>query len=178
MTIYLVCFHKFCFYYLRPCAACGSSASNISDCYNNGCVAADGIERGIMSINRQIPGPQIHVCQNDLIVVDVINMMGGSAEAIHWHGFYQRETPYMDGVPFITQCPIDFSNQFRYAFRASEPGTFFYHSHAGHHKVNGIHGGIVVRRAPKAEPNYSSYDKDLKEHLIVASDWMTEDGDM
>lgn len=31
-----------------------------------------------MTINRQLPGPSIHVCQGDLVVVDVINMMGGT----------------------------------------------------------------------------------------------------
>lgn len=53
-----------------------------------------------MSINRKIPGPPIHVCQNDLTVVDVTNEMGGTSSTIHWHGIHQRETPYFDGVPF------------------------------------------------------------------------------
>lgn len=69
------------------------------------------------------------MCKNDLIVVDVTNKMAGAAPSIHWHGLHQRKTPYMDGVPFITQCPI--TAAFRYAFEASEPGTQFYHSHSG-----------------------------------------------
>lgn len=71
------------------------------------------------------------VCKNDFIVVDVKNQMSGSAASIHWHGIHQRNTPYMDGVPFITQCPILESTTFRYAFEATEPGTQFYHSHSG-----------------------------------------------
>lgn len=112
------------------------------------------------------------VCHNDQIIVDVTNAMAGTATTIHWHGFHMRETPYMDGVPFITQCPIPFSNKFRYSFRASEPGTQFYHSHSGHHKVNGHYGGIVVRQDPVLEPNSNLYDFDLPAHLIVLSDWM------
>lgn len=162
----------------RACKTCGSPFGDINDCFREQCVTADGIERGIMTINRQIPGPAIHVCQNDFIVVDVINMMGGTAATIHWHGFHQRETPHMDGVPFITQCPIDFATSFRYAFKATEPGTQFYHSHTGHHKVNGHHGGFVVRRPPQNDPNKDLFDKDLKEHLIVASDWMAYDAEM
>lgn len=131
-----------------------------------------------MSINRKIPGPSIHVCKDDLIVVDVTNEMGGTSASIHWHGFHQRETPWMDGVPFITQCPIDFATTFRYSFRATEPGTQFYHSHSGHHKVNGVYGGIVVRRPMIEDSNIRSYDKDVKDHLMVVSDWMEDLGEM
>lgn len=160
------------------CGTCGLSGANVTHCFNEQCVTADGIERGVMSINRKIPGPSIHVCQGDLILVDVMNMMAGTSEAIHWHGFHQKKTPYMDGVPFITQCPIDFSTTFRYSFYATETGTQFYHSHAGHHKANGIHGGIVVRQNLKNDLSSKFYDQDLKEHLIVASDWMRDYAEM
>jgi FtsP/CotA-like multicopper oxidase with cupredoxin domain len=85
-------------------SACGNCLNgNHQDCFNPQCITADGLERAVMSTNRMVPGPPIHVCQNDLIVVDVINAMGGTAITNHWHGFYQKETPYMDGVPFVTQ---------------------------------------------------------------------------
>lgn len=142
------------------------------------CITADGIERGVMSINRQIPGPTIVVCHNDIIVVDIINHMGGTATTIHWHGFHMRSTPFMDGVPFITQCPIDFANTFRYSFRATESGTQFYHSHAGHHKVNGHYGAVIVRSDKKLDPHSKLYDLDLKDHVIVASDWMHDVAEM
>lgn len=32
-----------------------------SDCYRKGCVVADGVERGLLTVNRQLPGPPIHV---------------------------------------------------------------------------------------------------------------------
>lgn len=91
----------------------------------------DGVEKSVMSINRQVPGPQIHVCKDDLIVVDVHNNAACTATTIHWHGIHQRETPHMDGVPFLTQCPIQFGTSFRYQFKASNPGTQFYHAHEG-----------------------------------------------
>lgn len=131
-----------------------------------------------MSINRQVPGPAIQVCKDDLIVVDMTNAMGGTATAMHWHGLHQRDTPHMDGVPFVTQCPIEFMSTFRYAFWATEPGTQFYHSHAGHHKVNGHYGAMIIRQPEVNDPNAKLYDFDLPEHLIVASDWMHVDGEM
>lgn len=126
----------------------------------------DGLQRGIMSINRLVPGPAVHVCQNDTVVVDVVNAMGGSSASIHWHGFHQVETPHMDGVPFITQCPIIGGNVFRYKFKATEAGTQFYHSHSGHHKTNGQYGGFIVRKPFKSDINEQYYNYDLPDHLM------------
>jgi FtsP/CotA-like multicopper oxidase with cupredoxin domain len=151
---------------ISACGSCGRVNGTIEDCYKPQCIAADGFERGVMSINRQIPGPSIHVCKNDMIVVDVINMMGGTTTTIHWHGFHQKQTPWMDGVPFITQCPINFGSTFRYYFNATQPGTQFYHSHSGHHKVNGLYGGIVVRRSVNEDPNSVYYNIDDASHLM------------
>jgi FtsP/CotA-like multicopper oxidase with cupredoxin domain len=103
--------------------------------------------------------------------------MDGTSTTIHWHGFHMRKTPFYDGVPFVTQCPIISGSTFRYAFSADNAGTQFFHSHSGHHKVNGIHGGIVVRRPTKDDPNSPFYDEDLEDHLIVMSDWMDDYGE-
>jgi FtsP/CotA-like multicopper oxidase with cupredoxin domain len=81
-----------------------------SDCQ---CIPADGIERSAQSVNRQIPGPAIEVCEGDHIVVDVINRMSGSDLSIHWHGLFQKKFQYYDGVPYVTQCPIGDNNIFR-----------------------------------------------------------------
>lgn len=159
--------------FLMDFSACGQCEFGVlDDCFSPSCVTADGVERGIMTINRQIPGPEINVCKNDLVVVDVVNQMPGAAAAIHWHGLHQREAPHMDGVPFITQCPIPFSTAFRYSFHATEPGTQFYHSHAGHHKVNGQFGNLIIREPPEDDPVSTEYDYDFREHVILGADWM------
>uniref|UniRef100_A0A8D8I2J0 Laccase-4 n=1 Tax=Culex pipiens TaxID=7175 RepID=A0A8D8I2J0_CULPI len=158
------------------CKACADG--NHPDCYHHACLTADGVERGVMSINRQIPGPPIQVCKDDLVVIDMMNAMGGTATAMHWHGLHQRDTPYMDGVPFVTQCPIEFMSTFRYSFWATEPGTQFYHSHAGHHKVNGHYGAMIIRQPEVNDPNAHLYDFDLPDHTILGSDWMHVDGEM
>lgn len=125
-----------------------------------------------MSINRQIPGPDIQVCQNDRIIIDVVNQAPGTAAALHWHGLHMREAPWMDGVPFITQCPIMFGTAFRYDFPASETGTYFYHSHSGLHKMNGQHGPLIIREPKANDPHKDLYDFDHPEHYIILSDWV------
>lgn len=73
----------------------------------------------------------INACVNDIIIVDVENKIPDQDLAVHWHGVDQKGSPYMDGVPMVTQCPIGYMATFRYAFIASTPGTFFYHADSG-----------------------------------------------
>ena len=127
-----------------------------------------------MSINRQLPGPPVEICKFDTIVVDVVNEIEGSSTTIHWHGYAQDHFPFMDGVPYISQCPISHGETFRYEFKAVQKGTFFYHSHAGHQKANGVQGAFIVRESE----DQKLYDFDLSEHVMILADWMdvmTED---
>lgn len=75
---------------------------------------ADGFERGIMTVNRMVPGPSIEVCEGDQVVVDVENNLLGIETTIHWHGVFMKDYQYYDGVPYVTQCPISAESTFRY----------------------------------------------------------------
>ncbi|XP_053672224.1 uncharacterized protein LOC128722576 [Anopheles nili] len=159
---------------LENFATMGSSCGhcrlgNRTHCFHRQCITANGMERGVVTINRRIPGPAMHVCKRDTIVVDVENELEGLGSSIHWHGFHQKASPWMDGVPMVTQCPIAQGTTFRYRFQAVEAGTQFYHSHAGFQKANG-HYGMVVVRDPN-DLNGDHYDYDLSEHRIIIADW-------
>ena len=73
----------------------------------------------------------LQVCENDILVVDIVNRVPGQGFGIHWRGQPQKETPMMDGVPMVTQCPISSSTTFQYKFRASRAGTHMWHAHTG-----------------------------------------------
>ncbi|KAK3909048.1 Oxidoreductase OpS5 [Frankliniella fusca] len=163
--------------YVTMGRACGSCPRNVSDCTAPQCVTADGFEKGILTVNRKLPGPSIHVCLGDLIVVDVKNLMPGRSTAIHWHGVRQRGSQHMDGVPMVTQCPIPENGIFRYRFRADEVGTHFWHSHDGMQKMDGVVGALVVRGPARAEPHAHLYDHDLRAHTLVLTDWFHTDAD-
>ena len=83
--------------------------------------------RSFIAVNRQIPGPTLIVNENATVVVDVVNYLTTEETSIHWHGMHQRNTPWMDGVGYITQCPIQAGASFRYIFKATPSGTFWYH---------------------------------------------------
>jgi hypothetical protein len=53
------------------------------------------------------------VCQHDRVIVDVENDLMTESTTVHWHGQHQKGTPYMDGTPFVTQCPIPPETTFR-----------------------------------------------------------------
>lgn len=144
----------------------------LSDCFKEGCVSGNGVQRVIMSINQRLPGPGIHVCKGDRIIVDLKNLIAGVGLSYHWHGLHQRESPWMDGVALLTQCPINSANTFRYAFYASEAGTHVSHAHTGVHRSNGLAGPLVVRE--RNDPNAQLYDYDLAEHNILLLDWDNE----
>ncbi|KAJ8973623.1 hypothetical protein NQ317_015324 [Molorchus minor] len=112
---------KICYYHFTlefytvlgaACQVCTPNATNAlwSNCQ---CVLADGVERGILTANRMLPGPSIQVCEGDKVVIDVENHLEGMEVTLHWHGVWQRGTQYYDGVPFVTQCPIQQGNTFR-----------------------------------------------------------------
>lgn len=176
---YRVCYFQFTLeHYHAMGPACGRCMKGIvEDCNNVQCIVGDGVEKGVMSINRKIPGPAIQVCKGDFIIVDVVNNAHGTAAAIHWHGLHMKDTPFMDGVPYTTQCPIPFASTFRYSFTATEAGTHFYHSHSGHHKINGQYGALIVREPYFENAHSSEYDFDLPEHHILISDWMHDYGE-
>uniref|UniRef100_A0A1B6LX09 Laccase n=1 Tax=Graphocephala atropunctata TaxID=36148 RepID=A0A1B6LX09_9HEMI len=167
------CYYRFTLEpYTSVGRACGNcTRNNVNDCYNKGCVIADGVERAVLTINRRLPGPSIQVCAGDLVVIDVKNSMPGRSTTIHWHGLKMRDYKFMDGVPMVTQCPILESNIFRYIFTADDPGLHFYHSHDGLQKVDGIVGGFVIRVPRDDDPNSDLYDLDQPSHVIVIQDW-------
>jgi FtsP/CotA-like multicopper oxidase with cupredoxin domain len=107
------------------------------------------------------------VCVKDIVVVDVTNHMEGLSASIHWHGLKQMGSIFNDGVPFLTQCPIQSGNTFRYSFEVNDPGTNFYHSHSGLQKANGLYGPFIVRIPDDSK----LYDYDPTQFHMVISDW-------
>lgn len=83
----------------------------------------------------------------------------------------------MDGVPYLTQCPVPFGESFRYSFRVEDEGTHFYHSHAGNQKTDGAFGALIVRGLEEENPNAHTYDFDLPEFTILMNDWMHQSAD-
>ncbi|XP_011062898.1 PREDICTED: laccase-5-like isoform X2 [Acromyrmex echinatior] len=154
--------------------ACYNCPFNITDCFRPHCIPADGINRSLMVVNRQMPGPPIEVCQGDRIIVDMINLLHAESTTMHWHGQHHVASPYMDGVPYVSQCPIPPGATFQYNYIATEAGTHFWHSHTGFQRGDGVFGPLIVRVPPKMNWHKDLYDYD--EHTLIVADWVHELG--
>lgn len=173
----MVCQYKFKVeWYTTLSKACFNCPFNADDCRRPECIPGDGNKRPVVVVNRQMPGPSIEVCVGDEVIVDVQNLLLGDSTTIHWHGYHQRDTPYMDGVPYVTQCPIPPATTFRYQFTAIQSGTHFWHSHTGFQRTDGVFGSFIVRTPEEDDPHSDLYDYDLSAHTVIVLDWGPETG--
>jgi hypothetical protein len=125
---------------------------------SRGIIAPDGYQRDVLLVNGAFPGPLIEANWGDTIVVDVHNDITNPEEgtSIHWHGFLHEKTPWEDGAPGVTQCPIPSRSSYRYEFIASLYGSAWYHAHYSAQYAGGIVGPIVIHG-----PTQAKYDIDL-----------------
>ncbi|KAJ8708350.1 hypothetical protein PYW07_010475 [Mythimna separata] len=169
----MICYYHFVLeWYQTMSKACYDCPYNLTDCSRPDCIPADGMNRPLNVINRKMPGPAVEVCQHDRVIVDVENDLMTEGTTVHWHGQHQRGTPYMDGTPYVTQCPILPETTFRYQFNATHAGTHFWHSHSGMQRADGAAGVFVVRKPKSQDPHGRLYDYDRSEHVMLVTDWI------
>jgi FtsP/CotA-like multicopper oxidase with cupredoxin domain len=125
---------------------------------SRGTLSPDGYQKQMILVNGAYPGPTITANWGDTIQVTVENNIKSPAEgtSIHWHGFLQHNTQWMDGVPGLSQCPIAPGKSFTYSFKAELYGTMWYHAHYSAQYSDGVAGPIVIY-GPKSR----DYDIDL-----------------
>ena len=82
-------------------------------------MTADGVNRLIEAVNGTLPGPPIVVYEGQTVIVHIKNTLLSNSATIHFHGSHQRDTPFFDGMPYITQCPIAAGQTFSHRFKVS-----------------------------------------------------------
>ncbi|KAJ7743926.1 laccase [Mycena maculata] len=140
----------------------------------NGDVAPDGFTRQAVLVNGQMPGPLIVGNKGDELSLNVIDNLTNEtmllSTSIHWHGFFQPNNSFNDGVAFVTQCPIAVNNSFLYTIPTnSQAGTFWYHSHLSTQYCDGLRGPLVIYDPD--DPNADLYDVDDETTIITLNDW-------
>ena len=123
---------------------------------------AKGISDNLWLYNKQTPGPLIEAKENDVIRVEFVNNLD-NATTIHWHGI--KNINKMDGVPYLTQDPVQPGESFLYEFPVNHAGTFWYHAHVETWKQisKGLYGPLVVKNHVDEQ-----FDNDI---IILADDW-------
>jgi CopA family copper-resistance protein len=121
-----------------------------------------------MAMNNSIPGPTLRFREGDIARIRVKNSMDVET-SVHWHGLL---LPYrQDGVPYVTNPPIEPGKTNVFEFPIKQSGTYWFHSHTGLQEQRGVYGSIVI--TPKeGERVLADQDK-----VIVLSDWTNENPD-
>ncbi|XP_063438660.1 uncharacterized protein LOC134719600 [Mytilus trossulus] len=129
-------------------------------------ITADGWNhtRHLITANGSMPGPSIFIYQNQKITILVTNQMINEAVTIHWHGIDQLGWPAMDGVAFVSQCPILPGQTFNYTFQPTFGGSYWYHSHVGNQRDMGMYGAFIVLR--KRDPVPFEF-----QHIVQIQEW-------
>lgn len=79
-----------------------------------------------VTYNGIVPGPTIRCVEGEPVRVHVHNELDEST-SVHWHG--QRVPNDQDGMPFLTQPPIEAGETYTYEFVPGPFGSHMYHSH-------------------------------------------------
>jgi len=103
-----------------------------------------------LGFNGTWPGPRLDVVEGDKVRAIFTNNLDEST-GIHFHG--QRLPNNMDGVPHVTQDPIQPGASFSYEFTARTTGSHMYHSHhnATDQVGRGLLGAFIVHPRDPAE---------------------------
>lgn len=120
----------------------------------------------VWSYNGAVPGPEIRVRQGDRLRVTVTNDLA-EPTTVHWHGV--RLPNAMDGVPHLTQRPMEPGEVFVYEFDAIDAGTFWYHPHQRSFEQvgRGLYGPLIVE-----EPEPLRVDREV---TWMLDDWRLDD---
>ena len=122
-----------------------------------------------MTYNGQVPGPEIRLKEGEQVRIVLKNLLA-EPTTIHWHGV---DVPnLMDGVPGITQKPVQSGETFVYEFEARPAGTRWYHTHFQDHRQLdlGLYAPLIIE---PARPDPFPFDR---EYTLVLDDWATGTG--
>ncbi|KAL5220928.1 hypothetical protein ABZP36_025641 [Zizania latifolia] len=129
----------------------------------------------VTAVNGRVPGPEIEAREGDTLVVHVINDSPYNV-TVHWHGVFQRGTPWADGPAMVTQCPIRAGHRYTYRFAvAGQEGTLWWHAHSSFMRST-VHGALVIRprRGAGAGDGYPFRTPD-EEKTVLLGEWWNGD---
>ncbi|KAF7363167.1 Multicopper oxidase [Mycena venus] len=125
-------------------------------------------------VNGCSPGPLIEANAHDRILVYVTNGLAEEGTSIHWHGLPQPDTPFYDGAPGISQCPIPPGETLLYNFTfGGWTGTTWWHGHDSMQHTDGLYGPLIVHASPSAETLGQTYSG---EHVLTFADILETPG--
>ncbi len=125
-------------------------------------LGADGPQSSLW-LYADAPLPVIRVSRGEPVRIRFTNDLPTEHSSIHWHGI--RVPNALDGVPYITQKPIQPGSGYVYEFTPPDAGTFFFHPHCNESgQVGQGLAGIFIVDGDTPAP----FDDDI---ILAAKDW-------
>ncbi|WP_245792573.1 multicopper oxidase domain-containing protein [Flavobacterium fryxellicola] len=126
-----------------------------------------GKEKRAIAVNGQIPMPTLTFTEGDTAEIHVYNHLKEST-SLHWHGLMLPNKE--DGVPFLTQMPIEPGAEFVYKFPIIQSGTHWYHSHSGLQEQIGMYGSLILNKKSD-DPTFRNGIDDIPQIPVILSEW-------
>ena len=119
--------------------------------------------------NGQYPGPLLRVERDATIVVHFMNNIE-MPTTVHWHGL--RLDNRFDGIPGITQAPVEQGGMFTYELYFKDSGIYWYHPHMREdiQQDLGLYGNMLVD--PLEDDYYSPVNR---EEVVILDDILIDD---
>jgi len=128
----------------------------------------DGKSLNMYGYNGEVPGPMLKVSQDSEITVEFTNNLDENT-TIHWHGI--RLDNQFDGVPDVTQPPVQPGESFTYKIKFLDPGLYWYHPHIREDRQQdkGLYGNILVTQRSHSIN---------REEILILDDMLIQNGIM
>jgi FtsP/CotA-like multicopper oxidase with cupredoxin domain len=126
-----------------------------------------GKEKRAIAVNGQIPMPTLTFTEGDIAEIVVHNELK-EGTLLHWHGLMLPNQ--YDGVPYLTQMPIQPGETLTYRFPIIQNGTHWYHSHSGLQEQIGMYGSMILLKR-KDDKTFRKGIDDIPEVPIILSEW-------
>ncbi|MFM1756987.1 MAG: hypothetical protein RL621_1974 [Bacteroidota bacterium] len=126
-----------------------------------------GKTKRAIAVNGQIPMPTLTFTQGDTAEIHVYNELK-EATSLHWHGLILPNKE--DGVPYLTQMPIEPNTTHVYRFPIVQNGTHWYHSHSGLQEQIGMYGSMILNKRSDDTTFRKGID-DLPTIPVIISEW-------
>lgn len=122
--------------------------------------------------NGMYPGPLIKAERGSTIIVNFTNNIE-MPTTVHWHGL--RLDNRFDGIPGITQAPVEIGESFTYEIHFPDTGIYWYHPHIREdiQQDLGLYGNMLVE---PPEPDY--YSPVNKEEVLILDDILMDERGM
>ncbi|KAH9303358.1 hypothetical protein KI387_014941, partial [Taxus chinensis] len=127
--------------------------------------------KSLITVNGQFPGPAIVAREGDRVIIKVTNHVANNV-TIHWHGIRQLRSGWADGPAYVTQCPIQTGQSYKYKFTITgQIGTLWWHAHISWLRAT-VYGPIIIY--PKKNASYP-FRKPHQEVPIIFGEWWNAD---